>query len=91
MRIGNLVFSVERKMKILNKDKQVDEITIKSINRKNKRIKVESLKLYPGKTFWFGFVERATHVGWRMLFEDPRAGGLCYSERAPIYHFELIA
>lgn len=90
MKIGDLNFSVGLRMEILDFGRKVDEITIKSINDRNQRIEVESLKLNPGKTVWFGVVSRTADLGWRMLFEDPLAGGLCYSQRAPIYFFKPI-
>lgn len=45
------------------------------------QIEVESLKQEPGKVSYFAY----TSHGWKYLFEDPMAGGLCFSQRAVSY------
>ena len=53
-------------------------------------MQIESLDLDPGAKEEFVFLAVRDREAWRMLFEDPMAGGRCFSQRAPGYDFAPI-
>lgn len=84
------------KIRILKEEEVIDEAIIKYVlyngDELPDEIRIESLKLNPGKTFEFGFIQHIDLIkkGWRMLFEDPFTGSQCFSQRAPTYTFEPV-
>ena len=82
------------KVKILENGEVIDEAIVRRVGSgghpPTQEIEIESLGLHPGETTEFAFIRHSDpgREGWRMLFEDPMAGGRCFSQRAPTYTFE---
>lgn len=78
------------KVKILEKGEVIDEANIRRLGTGKHslmdEIEIESLKLHAGETIEFVFIP--SREGWCMVFEDPMAGGRCFSQRGPTYTFE---
>ena len=82
------------KVKILENGEVIDKAIVRRVGTgghpPTQEIEIESLNLHPGETTEFALIRHSdpSREGWRMLFEDPMAGGRCFSQRAPIYTFE---
>ena len=88
-------FTNGMKVKILEKGETIDEAIVQRVgiggHPPTDEIEIKSLKFHPGETTEFAFIRHSDsdREGWRMLFEDPMAGGRCFSQRAPTYTFKL--
>ncbi|MFA5163015.1 MAG: hypothetical protein WC441_00640 [Patescibacteria group bacterium] len=76
------------KVHLIEAGEKIDEAIICYAGNSNssltEEIKIESLRLFPGKKFDFAFIDG----GWRMLFCDPMTRDRCYSQNAPVYRIE---
>lgn len=95
-KIGQHVLEVGQKVAMLENGKVIDRGILRRVGTggspEKPEIEVESQKLAPGTKTEFAFFHDRdeSKSGWRMLFEDPMAGGRCFSQRAPLYVFKPV-
>lgn len=73
-----------------DKSKKIDKLQVmeRSSTDYYQKIKVKSLKLFPGQEFLFVSMDKGN--SWLLLHKDPFTGKLYYSHRAPVYDFNFI-
>ncbi|MFA6429930.1 MAG: hypothetical protein WCV84_05560 [Patescibacteria group bacterium] len=83
-------FAQGMRVQVIQRGEAVDEAIIKRVstggNPPTQEVEIESLNHSPGRRTQFALIDG----GWRMLFNDPMAGGRCYSQRAPSCSFVKI-